>query len=82
MNNITIEPKTVVKYLGMYLDHKLNFNKHISEPKNKAQKITSTLYHLTSQKSVLSEKNKLLLYKVIIRPTLMYAAPIIAIIAT
>ena len=59
----TVEPKTVINYMGINLDHELNFNQHISEARNKAQKIISMLYHLTCQKSVLSEKTKLLLYQ-------------------
>lgn len=36
----------------------------------------SLLYNLINKKSNLSQPNKLLLYKVVIRPILLYAAPI------
>ena len=76
MDDTIIEQKNSAKYLGMHLDNRWNFNKHILETKNGAQKATSMLHPIISQRSTLSEKNKLLIYKVIIRPLITYAAPI------
>ena len=76
MDDTKIEQKNSAKYLGMHLEKRLNFNKHILETKNRAQKTTSMLHPIISQRSKLSEKYKLLIYKVIIRPLITYAAPI------
>lgn len=64
------------KYLGVILDKKLNYSKHV---KSKILKIIATrkqLYPLLNNNSPLSQSNKLLLYKSLIRPKFTYACMI------
>lgn len=80
-NKLTIANQDIswtnqVKYLGVTLDKKLTFKKHIEETRAKANKITGYLYPLLCNKSKLNEQNKILLYKQIIRPTMTYASVI------
>lgn len=76
VNNKTIEWSQSVKYLGVILDSRLTFTKHIDTQCNKAIGILVKLFPLLNRKSNLNIKNKLLLYKTIIRPVLTYAAPV------
>ena len=64
-----------VKYLGLVLDPKLKFDKHVSSTLEKCDKLTRMLYPLVSRRSRLSKTNKILLYKLIFRPTLTYGLP-------
>ena len=73
--NNQIQWETNVKYLGLYLDKKLTFNKHIEYVIQKAQMGIRILYPLLNRKSELNIKNKLLLYKVAIRPIFTYGCP-------
>lgn len=76
VNNEIINPKRSAKYLGVILDDKLNFSQHVQSIHSKAQKIKGMLHHLICKKSALSVKNKLLLYKTLIKPVILYASPI------
>lgn len=64
------------KYLGVTLDPKLTFVKHINEAIRKATVFSVILTPLTRRSSDLNVKNKLLLYKAILRAVLTYAAPV------
>lgn len=65
-----------VRYLGVILDKRLNFKKHIHNTLTKAQRTLSRIYPLMCRYNKLSTENKLILYKMLIRPILTYAAPI------
>lgn len=65
-----------IKYLGVTLDRKLLFKKHLENTCLKAIKCGRSLYPLLNRKSKLNIKNKLLLYKMCIRPILTYACPV------
>lgn len=71
-----IERRATVKYLGVTLHTKLNYNTHIRNSIIKGFKIRGVLEPLISRKSKLSVKNKTILYTTIIRPILLYAAPL------
>lgn len=59
------------------LDKKLNFNHHhIKKCLSKAFQIKNILYPLIIKNSKMSINNKLLLYKSMIKPILLYANPI------
>jgi len=68
-------PTHSVKYLGVYLDSKLTFKKHINETLRKAYAVQKKLYPLMAKNSSLTQANKKLIYTMILRPILVYAAP-------
>lgn len=63
-------------YLGILIDKKLLFGKHIENITRKAYKALMALYPLINRRSKLSRKNKMLIYTGIIRPILTYGAPV------
>lgn len=76
-NGKQIEWSLTIKYLGMILDRKATMKEHISYAVEKTQKAVKILYSMLNRKSKLNIKNKLLLYKVALRPILTYAAPLL-----
>ena len=80
-NNISIQGNIIlwsdyVKYLGIILDSKLTFTKHINLKNQKAIALLISLYPLLNRKSNLSPQNKKLLYITLIRPVLTYACEV------
>lgn len=65
-----------LKYLGLHLDNKLKFNHHIDSVIKKGNTAVKILYSLLNRRSHLNIKNKILLYKVGIRPIITYGCPI------
>lgn len=65
-----------VKYLGVTLDKKLNFGKHIDEVCKKTLRTIRSLWPLIHKKSTLNYANKNLLFKSVIRPSLTYGCPV------
>ena len=57
------------KFLGVYIDNKLNYKKHIIELKNKIAKI---LYLFKKNSFIIDTKPLLLLYNALIVPNYMY----------
>lgn len=79
--NITLDDYDIpnvdeVKYLGVLLDQNLKFSSHIAYTHRKANLALHKLFPLLCRKSRLDLKNKLLIYKQIIEPIILYAAPI------
>lgn len=74
MDGHTIIPKTHVKYLGVTMDSRLNFDTHL---KNRRQLSYATMRKLYSlmKSEVMTSENKRALYKVILRPIITYACP-------
>lgn len=66
-----------VKYLGITLDPKLTFGKHITRSLEKICKLTKSLYCLVNRRSRLHMDKKLLLYKTVFHPTLTYGFPVV-----
>jgi hypothetical protein len=66
--------KDQAKYLGVVLDKKLSCTPHIDYVVAKTKMVAGQLSSLTCRKSKMSPKNKLVMYKTIIRPTLTYAS--------
>lgn len=64
------------RYLGIVLDKKLTFQKHVSNTIDKINKIVRMLYPLVCRKSKLSNDNKTLLFKTIFQAILLYGAPV------
>ncbi|EFA00927.1 RNA-directed DNA polymerase from mobile element jockey-like Protein [Tribolium castaneum] len=73
-NKITDEPH--VKYLGTYIDTRLNFFKNTKYLISKASAALKNMYSLMNRNSKLTPQNKVLMYKTIFRPILTYAAPV------
>jgi hypothetical protein len=65
-----------IRYLGLTLDSKLLFTKHLHAVTHKATGVFLQLFPLLSRDSTLSLHNKLTLYKLLIRPILTYATPV------
>jgi hypothetical protein len=65
-----------VKYLGVNLDEKLSFKKHIDYCVDKTRKAVASIYCLLKKNSHVNVHSKLLLYKSYIRPLMTYACPI------
>ncbi|GFX73253.1 RNA-directed DNA polymerase from mobile element jockey [Trichonephila clavipes] len=66
----------VAKYLGLFLDAKLTFARHIEQTRKKAQAVHAVLKRLISRRSKLAIRHKVLLYKSIIRPVMSYGSQI------
>jgi hypothetical protein len=72
INNVQLPQEDDVKYLGLHLDRRLTWHKHIFT-KWKQLGITPTkMYWLLGRKSRLSTNNKLLIYKTILKPIWTY----------
>lgn len=65
-----------VKYLGLLLDARLRWGPHTILARNKAMKAMAALYPIFNRHSNLTTRNKILIHKTIIRPTLTYGAPV------
>lgn len=62
------------KYLGVTFDKSLTFKSHIKNVSTRGRQVMAQLFPLLRRKSTLSVKNKLTIFKLIIRPTMLYAS--------
>lgn len=74
LNNIKIPQSEDVRYLGIYLDRRLTWRKHIFTKRKALGLQLRKLFWLISRKSKLSLENKLLIYKCILKPIWSYGA--------
>ncbi|KAI4474511.1 hypothetical protein M0804_014816 [Polistes exclamans] len=74
--NTEVPQTSTVKYLGLHLDSKLTWKKHISAKIEQIRIKRRQMAWLTGKKSKLSIKNKLLIYKTIIKPIWTYGLPL------
>lgn len=72
INNCIIPQAEDAKYLGMYLDRRLTWKKHIFTKRKQLGIKLRKMYWLIGRKSRLSLENKLLLYKSILKPVWTY----------
>ena len=75
INGHSIEIVRSAKYLGITLTNNLKFGPHIQDLKKKTAMAFNTLYPILNYNSGLDCKNKLLVYKLYIRPIFTYAIP-------
>ncbi|KAB0790269.1 hypothetical protein PPYR_15393, partial [Photinus pyralis] len=75
VQNHIITPTNTVKYLGMYLDTRLNHRAHTTKTLQKAYATMRLAYPIMKNPAT-SEENKKLVYTPIIRPIITYAAPV------
>lgn len=64
------------KYLGIILDRSLTWKPHVDAIATKTSALIAALYPLLARNSKLNIDNKLLLYKVALRPAMTYASPV------
>ena len=69
LNNATLEKSNEVKYLGILLDNKFDFKKHINSVAAKLTKYTGLFYKL---RFILSIKQLVLVYKSFVQPVIQY----------
>jgi len=72
LNGQRISQADEAKYLGIHLDHRLNWKKHIFTKRKQLGLQLEKMYWLFGRKSQLSTENKLLLYKAILKPIWIY----------
>lgn len=65
-----------VKYLGVTMDKTLNFSRHTNLTIEKALKFLGIIFPIINQKSNLNQRNKITIYKSILRSILLYACPV------
>ncbi|XP_050494753.1 uncharacterized protein LOC126875913 [Bombus huntii] len=68
INNATVPSRDTVRYLGMILDRRLMWKKHISDKTKQLKDKLKKLYWLTGRRSKLNIQNKITLYKTVIKP--------------
>ena len=71
LNNVRLPQADEVKYLGIHLDQRLTWRKHITTKWKQLDLKLRNLYRIIGRKSQLSLENKLLVYKVILKPVWM-----------
>ena len=73
LNGHQLRESTEEKDIGVIIDSKLSFDKHISTKINKANRIMGLIRHTMEY---LDKENFLMLYKSLVRPHLEYANPV------
>lgn len=71
-----IEWSPEVGYLGLILDSKLLFRRHLDDRVEKSTILLKRLYPIINRRSKASTVNKLAVYKMIVSPMIEYAAPV------
>lgn len=72
INNQVLQQKDDVKYLGMHLDRRLTWKKHIFTKRKQLGLKLNKMYWLIGKRSQLSLYNKILVYKAVIKPIWSY----------
>ncbi|CAK1541875.1 unnamed protein product [Leptosia nina] len=74
INNINLRPSDSIKYLGVIIDRKLTFKKHINHITQKAQNIFNKLCNFIRPTWGIHTENIKIIYHMVIVPTITYAA--------
>jgi hypothetical protein len=72
LNNVALPQVDAVKYLGIHLDRRLNWHTHIWNKRQQLNLKTQKLNWLLGNHSKLSVENKILVYKIILKPIWTY----------
>jgi len=72
LNNDHLPQADEVKYLGVHLDRRLTWRKHITAKRKQLNLKLRNLYWIIGRKSQLPLENTLLVYKVILKPVWTY----------
>ena len=76
LNGKIIPQETTVQYLGMHLDRRLTWKPHIHNKRKQLGLMLHRMYWIIGRKSKLSLTNKLLIYKIILKPIWTYGIPL------
>ncbi|KAH0817421.1 hypothetical protein GEV33_005370 [Tenebrio molitor] len=68
--------KNEVRYLGISFDNHLRFNNQVEHAKTRGQMVRGQLNSLVNRRSKMSIKNKITIYRTMIRPSMMYGSAI------
>lgn len=71
-----LEWASSIKYLGVTIDNKLTFSKHIQNTLHKANTVKFTLFLMINPFRIFSINTKLFIYRTYIRPSIIYAGSI------
>jgi hypothetical protein len=72
ISDVQLPHSDEVKYLGLHLNRRLAWRKHIFTKRKQLGLTLTKMHWLLGRKSQLSTTNKLLLYKTILKPILTY----------
>jgi hypothetical protein len=72
INDVQLPQSDDVKYLGLHLDRRLTWRKHIFTKRKQLGLTLTKMYWLLGRQSHLSTSNKLLLYKTVLKPIWTY----------
>jgi hypothetical protein len=72
INDVQLPKTEDVKYLGLYLDRRPTWHKHIFTKRKQLGLTLTKMHWLLGRQSKLSTTNKLLLYKTILKPIWTY----------
>jgi hypothetical protein len=72
INDVQLPQSEDVKYLGLHLDRRLTWHKHIFTKRKQLGLTLTKIHWLLGRQSKLSTTNKLLLYKTILKPIWTY----------
>lgn len=73
LDGAALPNKDSVRYLGVYLDRRLTWNKHLKTKRVELNIRYKNLHWILGRNSKLSTDNKLLIYNVVLKPIWMYA---------
>lgn len=76
INNTIIKPTNNIRYLGVLINYRLNYGRHIEKTLTAARNSYHSIRPLLRRKEGLSTETKTLLYKTLIRPIITYAYPV------
>jgi hypothetical protein len=76
LNGQLIPQTETAKYLGIHLDCRLTWQKHIFTERKQLELQLRRMYWIIGRKSKLTLENKLLIYKTILKPTWTYGIPL------
>lgn len=68
--------RTAVRYLGVKMDNKLNWSKHVADLRVKGAQAMGALSPILNRKSKLSPETKIRIYTTLVRPCITYACPV------
>jgi hypothetical protein len=69
---VQLRQEEEIKYLGLHLDRRLTWHKHIFAKRKQLGISLAKMYWLLGRKSKLSTSNKLLIYKTLLKPIWNY----------